>query len=246
MKKGIERIYSEVAPSYELVNHVLTLGWDILWRKQAAKTARRLGGSEWMDICSGTGELALNLSRSAAENTNIIAVDGSLPMLSLAKRKTNMSRIRFSIADAGNLPFTSDTFDLITISFATRNLNASPEVLSAFLREFFRVLKPGGTFINLETSQPRSPLLKKLFHWYVKLLVKPVGYMFSGSKAGYSYLSYTIPRFYSAQEFTTILQDSGFANLTHKAFLGGIAALHTGQKIANSENYGRSYASSKA
>jgi len=190
-----------------------------------------------MDICSGTGELALYLSRRAEENTNIIAVDGSLPMLSLAKQTKDMPQVGFSIADAGNLPFASDTFDLITISFATRNLNTSPEVLSVFLKEFFRVLKPGGTFLNLETSQPKSSLLKKLFHGYVKLLVKPVGYMLSGSKAGYSYLSHTIPRFYSGQDFATLLQNAGYTNITNKAFLGGIAAIHTGQKITQSEDF---------
>lgn len=237
MKKGIAKLYSEVAPRYELCNHVLTLGWDSHWRKKAAKAAGRLGGSEWMDICSGTGELAQYLSRTAQKGTNIYAVDGSLSMLVLAKQKKDLSGARFSIADAGTLPFASDTFDLITISFATRNLNASQDVLAAFLKEFYRVLKPGGTFINLETSQPESSLLRTLFHWYVRLLVKPVGYLISGSKAGYSYLSYTIPRFYNAPDFSSILRSCGFSNLTHKAFLGGIAAIHTGQKTNGIETY---------
>jgi len=97
MKKGIQKIYTEVAPTYELANHVLTFGMDIIWRKRAAREAKRLGGNRWMDICSGTGELARNmaaLATSAGDKLELHVVDGSLSMILLAKNKKHFSRCR--------------------------------------------------------------------------------------------------------------------------------------------------------
>ena len=117
-------------------------------------------------------------------------------MLSQAVKKPEYSRISFCVSDAGSLPFADNTFDVITIAFATRNLNNSgQDVLIKRFGEFRRVLKPGGRFINLETSQPKSVLLKKLIHFYIWLMVKPIGYLISGSKTAYAYLARSIPRF---------------------------------------------------
>ncbi|MFQ5888184.1 MAG: ubiquinone/menaquinone biosynthesis methyltransferase, partial [Candidatus Hydrothermarchaeales archaeon] len=196
MKKGVQKIFSEVANTYELVNHVLTFGLDIYWRKKAARQAAKADGLYWLDVCSGTGEMAQNLALRADEKVKIISVDFCYQMLIKAAERKGEAKIFFAEADAKHLPFPEETFDLVTISFATRNINPRQEFLSSHLREFHRLLKPGGRFVNLETSQPRSRLLRKLFHFYIKLTVKPIGSLLSGSKAGYSYLSYTIPRFY--------------------------------------------------
>lgn len=116
MRKGIQSIFSEVAETYELVNHVLTFGLDILWRKKAAHIASRAGGTLWMDVCSGTGEMAFNLSRQAGEKVNVISVDFCYPMFAKAqkKKKNNKSSVHFTQADAGSLPFQNETFDLVT------------------------------------------------------------------------------------------------------------------------------------
>jgi len=230
MKKGIEIIYSEVAPTYELINHVLTFGLDIYWRRKTAKLAHKNGGEIWLDICSGTGELAKNLSKKSDNNRWILAVDGSLPMLSLAKKKEAGKNILFSIADAGRLPFNDNTFDVITIGFAARNLNFNSAAFLSYLREFRRILKPRGLFLNLETSQPKKSWIKKFFHAYVRLVVKPVGYLISGSKAGYAYLSFTIPRFYSAVELTGLLHQAEFKNVDYIQLFLGTAAIHTAEK----------------
>lgn len=230
MKKGIEIIYSEVAPTYELINHILTFGLDIYWRRKTATLAQKNGGKLWLDICSGTGELAINLSKKSNNKRWILAVDGSLPMLSLAKKKGAGKNILFSIADAGRLPFNDNIFDVITIGFAARNLNLNSAAFLSYLREFRRVLKPGGLFLNLETSQPKKNWLKKILHGYVRLVVKPVGHLISKSKAGYAYLSFTIPRFYSAGELCELLFQAEFKNVEYIQLFLGTAAIHTAEK----------------
>ncbi len=229
MRKGVQKIFSEVAETYELVNHVLTLGLDMRWRKKAARLAARAGGSLWLDICSGTGEMALYLSRLANEGVRVVSVDFCRPMMVQAMKR-NMPNILFIQADAGRLPFPDRTFDLITISFATRNIAPNLEVLTDHLKEFHRLLKPGGCFLNLETSQPSSRIMRRLFRLYISLAVKRVGTFLSGSRAGYSYLAYTIPRFFPPDEFCSILRRAGFGRATYRAFLFGVCAIHTAWK----------------
>jgi demethylmenaquinone methyltransferase / 2-methoxy-6-polyprenyl-1,4-benzoquinol methylase len=230
MNKGLQKIFGEIPETYELVNHILTLGTDIVVRKRMARQAAKDGGRRWLDVCSGTGETAVNLSKLAHNGTQIFAADFSGPMLQLAAAKPEAKNIRFVLADVGHLPFPDNSFDLITLSFATRNINTSRDNLIKTISEFRRVLRPGGRYLNLETSQPRFGMVRRLMHLYVKLAVKPVGTRISGSKAGYAYLSETIPRFYSAEEFAEILTLAGFSEVTHRRMFLGIAALHKAVK----------------
>ena len=230
MIKGVRKIYSEVADSYELVNHVLTLGLDISWRKKAARLAARTDGRYWLDVCSGTGEMAQSLSRHAEDGVKITSVDFSPPMLSKAQKKKNQADILLVEAEARRLPFPEESFDLVTISFATRNISSSKDYLTSHLREFLRVLRPGGRFVNLETSQPPSSVVRKLFHMYVKTFVKPVGSLISGTKTGYAYLSRTIPGFYDPEELSDLMRAAGFETVTYQRLLFGVAAIHRGVK----------------
>jgi demethylmenaquinone methyltransferase/2-methoxy-6-polyprenyl-1,4-benzoquinol methylase len=230
MKKAIKRIFSEVSYNYELVNHLLTLGLDIYWRKQAAREAAKVPGLLWLDVCSGTGEMAQNLSRLAGKNVRIVSADFCIPMMAEAVEKSYAHKVLFTLAEAKSLPFPDQTFDLVMISFATRNINSRKDILINYLREFWRVLKPGGRFVNLETSQPSVKILRKLLHFYVRLVVKPVGFFFTGSKAGYSYLSFTIPRFYPPEEFSLILSEASFRQVFFRSLLFGVSAIHTAVK----------------
>jgi len=230
MNKGIQKIFTEIPKTYELVNHILTLGFDILWRKKAIKIAVKQGGSHWLDVCTGTGETANYLAEQADSITKIYAVDFSLPMLTEATIKPNGKRIHFTLSDVRQLPFPDNTFDLITISFATRNINTSRENLETSFCEFYRILKPGGQFINLETSQPQFFIIRKLFHLFIKIFVKPIGSLISGSNTGYTYLSHTIPRFYTAIELASILKSTGFRTVIFKRLLFGATAIHQSVK----------------
>ncbi len=226
----VQSIFSEVPPTYELINHVLTFGLDIIWRKCAARIAATASGGQWADMCTGTGEMAVYLSRLAPKGTKIYAVDFSGPMMEKAAEKPQAKHIHFVASDIKALPFPDGSFDLITMSFATRNINLSKDILIESFAEFYRVLKPGGRFVNLETSQPSSSLVRRLFHLYVKLFVKLVGSRISGSATGYAYLATTIPRFYPPEELADIMCRAGFQDVTFQKLMFGAAAIHQGMK----------------
>ena len=238
MNRGIQQIFSSVPATYELINHILTLGFDTPVRRYTARFAVSDNSAfithnselpKWLDVCTGTGEMAHCLSKYTKENTLVMASDFTLPMLQYARQRRT-SLVRFTAADSIRLPFKDKTFDVVTISFATRNINVSHQNLLACLREFRRVLKPEGRFINLETSQPSSMALRRLLHIFVKTFVKPVGSLISGSEQAYAYLSNTIPRFYDADRFSEIILEAGFKECKYKRLLGGLAAIHQGIK----------------
>lgn len=223
----IQRIFSQVPDTYELVNTVLTFGFDRIWRKRAVREAiKHNSGGKWLDACTGTGQMAGLLRRYSSENAEVIGADFCREMIEKAKTLRGSLGIRFIEADMSRLPFSDGEFEGITISFATRNLNRNRDYLLQCLREFRRVLRQGGRFINLETSQPSSRIIKYLFHGYVKTLVKPVGTLISGSKQAYTYLSHTIPRFYNPDEFKKILLEAGFSRVKYKKLFFGVSCIH--------------------
>ncbi|MBN1273603.1 MAG: ubiquinone/menaquinone biosynthesis methyltransferase [Candidatus Aminicenantes bacterium] len=230
VRKGLIRIFSEVAPTYETVNHVLTFGLDVVWRKKAARQGARFKGKLWLDACSGTGETSRELIRLSGSERQIVALDFTPSMLTRAKGRSDLKKVLFVLGDVRFLPFPDESFDLITVSFAMRNLNPRRKILMDHLKEFFRVLKPSGIFLNLETSQPSNPFIRQLFHLYINFLVSPIGKMISGSLSGYAYLSKTIPRFYSAPLFQIILLEAGFRRVEYRYLFLGISAIHTAQK----------------
>jgi demethylmenaquinone methyltransferase/2-methoxy-6-polyprenyl-1,4-benzoquinol methylase len=223
---GIQKLFAEVPDTYQFVNHLLTGGLDIVWRRRAVRFAAGAPGGLWLDVCSGTGETALYLSRAAPPGTAVHAVDFSIPMLRQLRTAKGADAIRLAAAEVGRLPFPDETFEVVTISFATRNINTSRTALIRRLEEFRRVLRPGGRFVNVETSQPRSRLLRALVHGYVKSLVKPVGGAISGSSAAYRYLSETIPRFYPPEDFAGIIGEAGFREVGFTTLSFGVAAIH--------------------
>jgi demethylmenaquinone methyltransferase/2-methoxy-6-polyprenyl-1,4-benzoquinol methylase len=226
MSKGVQRIFSKVSHTYELINHLLTFGLDVLWRRRASLIAAKNGGAKWLDVCSGTGETAAYLQKQADGGASVVTADFSLPMTRVAAKKHEAKQIAMTLADAKQLPYPDNTFDLVIISFATRNINTNRAGLMEYLREFRRVLQPGGRFVNLETSQPQSRLVRWLFHLYIRMTVKSLGSLISGSNSGYAYLSYTVPRFYSADQFARILSEAGFRSTGFERMTLGLAAIH--------------------
>jgi demethylmenaquinone methyltransferase/2-methoxy-6-polyprenyl-1,4-benzoquinol methylase len=226
----IQSLFAEVPATYELVNHVLTLGLDIIWRRKAARVAAKAGGARWVDMCTGTGEMAVYLSRLAPEGTEIYAVDFCESMMEKARQKLYAERIHFVAADIKALPFENESFDLITMSFATRNINVRKEVLIQSFAEYYRVLKPGGRFVNLETSRPPFWPVRKCFDLHVKLFVEKIGGRISGSRRAYAYLARTIPRFYPAEELAGVMKQAGFEEVTFQRLLFGAAAIHQAKK----------------
>ncbi len=230
-KNFLQNVFSEVPDTYEKINHILTLNFDKRWRKKAVNIAATSAGKEiWVDVCTGTGETAAYLARLATIGTKIIAVDFSEEMMAIARRKPEAKNIEFIKSDVKELPFKNNSVDTINISFATRNINLNREILTSTFAEFHRVLKPGGLFINLETSQPPNFLIRKLFYWYIKVFVKWIGTKISTSEIAYSYLSKTISRFYSAKVLSEILLQAGFEHVNYNYLLFGVAAIHKARK----------------
>ena len=126
---GLQKLYFDLHPTYELVNHVLTFGLDIFWRKMAGRIAVRAGGTWWLDVCSGTGEMARELSSRGSEETVVVAADFTAAMLIHKRDELAERRISLVVADTARLPFPDDFFDLLTIAFATRNLNPNRPAL---------------------------------------------------------------------------------------------------------------------
>ena len=226
MSNGVQRVFSEAARTYEMINHLLTFGLDIFWRRITARLASAVGGLNWLDVCGGTGEMAVSLHRVAGENTRIVSSDFSIHMLRSAKKKREVSDIQLTLADSGHLPFPDGSFDLAVISYATRNLNPTRQKLAGYLEEIHRVIRDSGTFINLETSQPSSSIIRRLYHLYIRWIVRNLGSFISGSKTGYAYLSYTVPHFHGHMEFSRILLEAGFKSISVRRFMFGTFAIH--------------------
>ncbi|MHA2427156.1 MAG: class I SAM-dependent methyltransferase [Candidatus Hermodarchaeia archaeon] len=229
MTKGLQRIYSKIASVYERVNQILTFGLDGMWRRQAAKVAVQAGGGCWMDVCSGTGEMALTLQQYAPKST-IVASDFSVPMLRYARTKQNTELISFVLAYTQLLPFRPCVFDLVTIAFATRNLTLSPDLLARCLKEIHQSLMNQGRFVNIETSQPPSLVIRRMFHLYAKTIVKQIGRILFGSLGGAAFLANSIQRFYTAPEFTEKLYHSEFSKVGVLSMMFGAIAIHQGIK----------------
>jgi demethylmenaquinone methyltransferase/2-methoxy-6-polyprenyl-1,4-benzoquinol methylase len=227
---GIRDIFAEVPETYELVNHLMTLGLDLRWRRRAADEAASTGGSRWLDVCTGTGDMAACLSRRAAPGTTVVAADFSLPMMRKALRRSFAGPVAFTAGAADALPFSDGSFDCVTSAFATRNINVSREALVASFREFRRVLRPGGVFVNLETSRPPARIVRSTLDLYARIVVSNLGAFISGSRAGYAYLSRTLRRFYGAEELSSIMRQAGFSRVSFRRATWGVVAIHRAVK----------------
>ncbi|MBN1552422.1 ubiquinone/menaquinone biosynthesis methyltransferase [bacterium] len=226
----MKSIYRSIFKKYESTNHILTFGLDILWRKRLVKAASRCPGNRCLDICTGTGETALLISGWGGTTRQVFAADYSIDMLNILKRKLKTSTVHILGAKAMELPFPDQTFHLVTLSFATRNLFTTLTDLKKRFMEIHRVLKHGAFFLNLETSQPDSALIRWFFHRYASWIVYPLGSILSGKKKPYSYLANSMKNFFDAEELSEILRETGYLNVTCKKMNWGSIALHSAQK----------------
>ena len=229
-KTPIQRFYNGIYSRYEIVNSLITMGQDKPWRRRAAEQAASQGGEIWLDMCCGTGDMSLDLLSNIGPNTTLIMADFSKEMLDVASGKKELNETDRTLADAFNLPFKDDSFDLVTISFATRNLDLGNGKLEMAFSEMNRVLKPGGKLVNVETSQPDSRFVRAMFHLYARAIITPTGYLFTGDKRSYNYLTSSMINHYDAHSFNDILGTSGFREVKFKTMLFGAVAIHSASK----------------
>ena len=221
-------MFNEVPGRYDLVNRIFTLGLDEHWRKLAARECLEGSPERVLDLCTGTGDLALQMALRKNGGTNIQALDYSAPMLSLAREKTLRKvpgKIQFIQGDAADMPFESGSLDAIGIGFAFRNLTWKNPDRDRFLSEIIRVLRPGGKFVIVESSQPSSAMFRRIFRLYLKLIVGGLGGMISGHKGAYRYLAASARDFYSPAEVREMILEAGFRQVSHRPLSGGVAGL---------------------
>lgn len=219
-----------VPPKYDLINRVLTLRFDENWRKKATSVLLSNKPKRLLDLCTGTGDLALRLEKNAPAGTEIYAIDFSHPMLELARKKASErdgSKVDFRYGDAADLPYEDGFFDGIGIAFAFRNLTYKNPDTDKFFAQILRVLRPGGQFVAVETSQPDNLVMRGLFHAQMKYITAPVGGLLSGDKPAYKYLAHSASDFYTPEEMKKILLKAGFSKVEYQQLLGGVAALWT-------------------
>ena len=217
----IRGMFGRIAHRYDLLNRLLSLGQDVRWRKLVAQRVASMGARQVLDVCAGTGDLAIGFAGAEA----VYGSDFCLPMLDLASRKTRRranSPLWFA-ADALRLPVADGTMDVVTVAFGIRNF----EDLETGLAELVRVIRPGGRLIVLEFSRPRGTLAP-VMRWWVRRVPSMVGRLVSGDSEAYSYLTTTVERFPDGERLCGLLRTAGLAEVEARTLTGGVATLYEG------------------
>ena len=216
----IRRMFGRIAPRYDLLNRVLSLRRDVRWRRIVARRGMQARPSRILDVCTGTGDLAL-----AFPDDRTIGADFCLPMLGHARMKARNRRrtLPLTAADALHLPFADGCFDVVTVAFGVRNF----ENLSAGLAEMVRVLRPGGALLVLEFSRPRG-LLAPILGWWARIVPPRLGRLLSGDREAYTYLPASVSTFPEGDMMCEMLAGAGLQRVTASALTRGVASLYEG------------------
>ncbi len=228
-KKQVEQMFDTISGNYDGLNRVISLGADVKWRKKVVRMVVDSSPGSILDIATGTGDLAI----AFAQNSNadkVIGLDLSDGMLSVARKKTENSsfkdRVSFVKGDSEALPFDDNSFDAITVSFGIRNF----ENLEKGLSEIYRVLRPGGIFVILETSVPVRFPWRQGYYIYTRGIMPVIGKVFSKDKVAYSYLSESASVFPYGEALNNILRKIGFIEVENKPQTFGVATIYSATK----------------
>lgn len=228
-KREVESMFDAIAPKYDLLNRVLSLGTDRVWRTKAVKMAGRgldRPPRRILDVATGTADLAVEALKLGPEE--VIGVDIAEEMLAFGREKLRVRgldhRITLQRGDAEDLDFEDGTFDAVLVSFGVRNF----ENLGLGLRELRRVLRPGGVLVVLEFSRPRAFPMKQLYGFYSSQILPRIGRAVSGDSGAYAYLPESIRAFPDGAEFLRVMEQAGFGKLKEKRLTFGVASLYRG------------------
>ncbi len=230
-KNQVEEMFDNISPKYDLLNHLLSVNIDKIWRKNAI---RRLKGSKpekLLDVATGTGDFAIAATR--IKNIKVTGIDISEGMLEVGRKKVAKKKLSGQIdllkADSENLPFHNSTFDAAIVGFGVRNF----ENLEKGLAEIYRVLKPGGTFIVLEFSKPVKAPFKQLYYFYFTKVLPMLGRLISKDSRAYTYLPESVNAFPDGKDFIDILGKVGFVESSLHPQTFGIASIYQTRKAKN-------------
>lgn len=224
----VRRIFSEIAPRYDLLNHVLSMNVDRGWRRRAiaALGLERAPTGRWLDLCAGTLDVGTQILKAPGFGGLVVGADFAEPMLRAGQGKAPRDRLAPVTADALELPLGDATMDGAIVAFGIRNVAD----LDAGLREVRRVLRPGARFVILEFSTPRSALVRAAYHAYFHHVLPRVGRLVSGHPTAYAYLPRSVAHFPTEEALAERLRGAGFATVTWRSLSFGIAAIHVGTK----------------
>lgn len=226
----VEDVFRSVAPNYDLMNDVMSLGMHRLWKRFTLAQAAIRPGQCVLDVASGTGDLARDLARQVGKRGKVTMTDINEAMLEVGRNRLTdaglLGNIDYVIANAEQLPFEDNHYDCVTIAFGLRNVTDK----SAALRSMYRVLKPGGKLLVLEFSRPRVPLLNKLYDLYSFHVIPKLGELIAKDRDSYQYLVESIRMHPDQDTLKTMMEEAGFEDTGYFNLNGGIVALHKGYK----------------
>jgi demethylmenaquinone methyltransferase/2-methoxy-6-polyprenyl-1,4-benzoquinol methylase len=232
--RAVREMFTRITPRYDLLNHILSFNLDRLWRRRAARRLWHIlarPDARVLDLCCGTGDLALALAREATRTegggAEILGADFVFPMLVRAREKSAAAgrRVAWFAADALRLPLADASCDLVTAAFGFRNLAN----YRGGLEECRRVLRPGGELALLEFSEPQG-VIAPLYRFYFTRVLPRVGGWLSGSGAAYRYLPASVEKFPTAEALEAMMRDIGFRDVSFERWAAGAVALHRGKK----------------
>ena len=228
-KEEVRKMFNNIAPKYDLLNRLLSMGIDQQWRKKALRTLDGAPVGQILDMATGTGDLAI-MANKMYQPEKIIGVDLAPNMLSIAEKKASKLQmdgtIEFREGDAEQLPFEDGRFDAATVAFGVRNFGDLEKGLS----EMRRVLKKGGRIVVLEFTMPRMFPFRQIYHGYFRYILPAIGKITSKDPKAYRYLYESVQAFPDYDRFTTVLEKVGFSEARYKSLSLGICAIYTGVK----------------
>ncbi|MFD1631522.1 bifunctional demethylmenaquinone methyltransferase/2-methoxy-6-polyprenyl-1,4-benzoquinol methylase UbiE [Pseudopedobacter beijingensis] len=228
-KEQVANMFDNISKTYDFLNHFMSLGIDIIWRKKAIKELKELQPKLMLDVATGTGDFAFE-AIDVLKPEKIIGVDISEGMLEVAKQKIQKRQkqdvYEVRMGDSEKLLFDNDTFDAITVAFGVRNF----EHLEKGIADMYRVLKPGGKLVVLEFSKPTVFPIKQGYNFYFHYILPLIGRFFSKDSSAYTYLPESVEAFPDGTRFTDLLEKVGFKNNKFRPLTFGICSIYTGIK----------------
>lgn len=227
-KEQVAKMFDTISKEYDNLNRVISFGIDVKWRNKVVQIVGDTNPETILDIATGTGDLAINLTKTSAKR--IVGLDISEGMLDVGRSKIEklqlQNRIEMVLADSEKIPFSDNSFDAITVAFGVRNF----ENLEKGLSEIYRVLKKGGCFVVLETSVPTKTPYKQGYQFYSTKILPNIGKVFSKDKSAYKYLSDSAAAFPYGEAFNNILEKTGFIDIENKPQTFGVASIYMAKK----------------